>query len=221
MRGEKIMSKYVFLYKEQGTEDRDCVKYIEINRYGKLECDHYFPSINLIGACFSMGIELDNIDFDNITSLLTEDEFKQLEQYNKSVNELGYGITKGDERYQKGIELYNSIKPIFDKLASEENQILFEQVQQEEREYLKEEYSLDDADIDQIFNYYGLDYRDRGIVSTVFNDIEEAAEEEAEQLGYVTKENERYFDYEKFGEDLLEGEQYLELSDGKIVYLNY
>lgn len=221
MRGEKIMSKYVFLYKEQGTDDRDCVKYIEINRYGKLECDHYFPSINLTGACFSMGIELDNIDFDNIVSLLTEDEFKQLEQYNKSVNELGYGITKGDERYQKGIELYNSIKPILDKLASEENQKLFEQVQQEEREYLKEEYSLDDADIDQIFNYYGLDYRDRGIVSTVFNDIEEAAEEEAEQLGYVTKENERYFDYEKFGEDLLEGEQYLELSDGKIVYLNY
>lgn len=215
------MSKYVFLYKEQGTDDRDCVKYIEINRYGKLECDHYFPSINLTGACFSMGIELDNIDFDNIVSLLTEDEFKQLEQYNKSVNELGYGITKGDERYQKGIELYNSIKPILDKLASEENQKLFEQVQQEEREYLKEEYSLDDADIDQIFNYYGLDYRDRGIVSTVFNDIEEAAEEEAEQLGYVTKENERYFDYEKFGEDLLEGEQYLELSDGKIVYLNY
>lgn len=214
------MSKYVFLYKEQNTDDRDCVKYIEISR-NMFECGHYFPSIGITGACFSCSLKLEEIDFDNITTILTQEEFKQIDNYNKAINELGYGIKEGDERYLKGVELYNSIQPIFERLKSEENTELFEQIQEEEKEYLKEEYDLEDEDINCIFNNYGLDYRDRGIVSTVFRDIEEAAQEEAESLGYVTKENERYFDYNKFGEDLLEAEQYLELPNGNIVYLNY
>lgn len=215
------MSKYVFLYKEQGTDDRDCVKYVEINRIGKLECNHYFPSIGTTGACYSMSLDVDQIDFDNITSVLSKDEFVQLDQYNKAIHDIGYGITKGDERYQKGIELYNSIKPILDKLQSEENQTLFERVQQEEKEYMMEEYSLDEEEAEFIFNNYGLDYRDRGIVGYIFSDIDEAAQEEAEQLGYVTKENERYFSYEKFVSDLLDGENYVEMPDGRIIRYMY
>ena len=191
------MSKYVFLYKEQGTDDRDCVKYVDIEDLMKkhLRIDGRF---NVHGACFSMSFKGEE-DYNNITTLLTEEEFYDLANNPEQVN----------------------VKRIIDKLLSFENERLFDQIQEEEREYLKEEYSLDDNDIDTIFNNYGLDYRDRGIVSTVFEDIEEAAQEEAEQLGYVTKENERYFDYDKFGEDLLEGEQYLELPNGSIVYLNY
>jgi hypothetical protein len=214
------MNKY-FLYKEQGIDDRDCVKYIEVEKYGKLECNHYFPGVNVIGAAFSMGLKIEEIDFDNIISILSKEEFIQLGEYNKAIFDLGYSIQKDDERYLKGIELYNNIKVILDKLKSNKNERLFEKVQKEEKEYLKEEYSLNDAEVNFIFNNYGLDYRDRGIVSTIFNDIEEAAREEADSLGYVTKENERYFDYNRFGEDLLEGEQYLELPDGRIVYLNY
>jgi hypothetical protein len=215
------MSKYVFLYKEQNTDDRDCVKYIEINRIGKLECGHYFPRIGTNGACFSGSLKLDEIDFNNITSVLTKEEFEQLDNYNKVIDELKYGITEGDERYIKGIEAYNSIKPIIEKLKSKENEELFEQVQQEEKEYLMDEYSLDEEEVEYVFNNYGLSYRDRGISGHVFNNIEDAAYEEAEQLGYVTKENERYFNYDKFGEDLLEGEQYEELPDGRIIYYMY
>ncbi|MDD4000112.1 MAG: hypothetical protein PHX62_04370 [Bacilli bacterium] len=215
------MSKHVFLYKEQGTDDRDCVKYIDISRIGKLECGHYFHSIGITGACFSCSLKLKEIDLSNITTILTQEEFEQLDNYNEAINELGYGIKEDDERYLKGTKLYKNILPIFEKLESRQNTTLFEQIQEEEREFLKEEYSLEDEDIDYIFDNYGLNYRDRGIISVVFNNIEEAAQEEAESLGYVTKENERYFDYEKFGEDLLEGEQYLELSNGSIVYLNY
>lgn len=214
------MSKHVFIYKDQNTEDRDCVKYIDINR-NKFECEHYFTSIGLTGACFSMSLKIDEIDFDNITSILTKEEFIQIDQFNNAISELGYGIKEGDERYLKGISLHNSIKPIIEKLKSKENDELFQQVQEEEKEYLKEEYSLNDEEIEFIFDNYGLDYRDRGIVGTIFSDIEEAAEEEAEQLGYVTKENERYFNYEKFGEDLLENEQYQELPDGRIIYYMY
>jgi len=214
------MSKYVFFFKEQNSDDRDCVKYIEISR-NIFECDHYFSSIGINGACFSGRFNLDGIDFDNITTILTQEEFEQIDIFNKAINELGYGIKKGDERYLKGIALHESIQPIFEKLLSVENNILFEKVQQEEKEYLKDEYSLDDEDIDIIFNNYGLDYRDRAVVGMVFNDIDDASEQKAESLGYVTKKNERYFDYQKFGEDLLEGEQYLELPSGRIVYYMY
>lgn len=215
------MSEYVFLYKEQNTDNRDCVKYIEINRIGKLEYGHYFPSIGTTGACYSMGLNVNEIDFNNITSILTKEEFLQLDEYNNAIHVLEHGIKQGDERYLKGIELYNSIKPILNKLKSDENETLFEEVQEEEREYLKEEHSLNDTDIDFIFDNYGLDYRDRSIIGRVFDDIDEAAEEEAEQLGYLTKENERYFDYEKFGEDLLDGENYVEMPDGRIIMYMY
>ena len=218
------MRNYVFLYKENNTDDRDCVKYVEIDRIGKLECGHFFPSINTTGSSFSKGLKIEEIDFNNITTILTEEEFKQLDDYNKNINELGYGIEKGDERYQKGIELYNNIKPVIEKLKSEENQQLFLQVQEEEREFLNERYSLDDEDIDYIFDSYHLPYRDRAVVGHVFNNIEDMAIEEADALGYTTGENEivaRYFDYEKFGRDLLDGDRYLELPNGRCVMLMY
>ena len=212
------MSKYVFLYKENNEdEDRDCIKYIEPKPM-RFECNHYFGGVNLSGACFSGG---EWANYENIQTVLTQNEYQQLINFNKDIQELGMGITKGDERYQKGVKLCEDIQPIYDKLLSDENQKLFETIQQEEREFLNNEYNLSDEDIDYIFDNYGLDYRDRAVISVVFDDIESAAEEEADQLGYVTKENERYFDYEKFGQDLLEGEQYLELDDGRIVYLNY
>ena len=86
-----------------------------------------------------------------------------------------------------------------------------------------DKYNLDEEDVEYIFDSYGLDYRDRGIVSYVFNDAYDLGYEEAYSLGYVKRNSvsERYFDFEKFGEDLLEEEQYLELNDGRCVYLNY
>lgn len=215
------MSEHVFLFKEKDSDDRDCVKYIEINRLGKLECGHYFPHINLSGACFSMSFHLDEIDLNNVISILTENDFERLEQYNQAIDNLGSKIVEGDTRYFQGIQLYNNIKPILDKLESKENQQLFEKVKQEEIEYLKEQYFLDDDEVDYIFENYNEDYRDRGIVGMVYNDVNKLAQEEAEEYGYVTKENERYFNYEKFGEDLLEEDRYVELLDDRIVVLNY
>lgn len=211
----------VFFYKTN-EEDRDCVNYADLERLGKLECNHYFPKLMVTGACFSGGEDFEDLDFENITTILTKDDFIKITEYNDALRDLEYGIKEGDERYLKGIQLYNNILPILEKLKSQENEDLFNKVIEEEKEYLKEEYSLDDEDIELIFDTYYLEYRDRGIVSHVFNDIEECAEEEAEQMGYVSEEHiKRYFDYEKFGADLLQEEQYLELKDGRIVVLNY
>ena len=212
------MSGYVFLYKEN-TEDRDCCAYIETKPM-RWECNHYFGSVILHGACYSGHTFA---PYEDIKTVLTEDEYNQLIKFNEEINALGFGIVKGDKRYNKGVELCNAIQPVYDKLLSEENEELFEEVVEEEKEYLMDEYNLDEEDVEHIFENYGLDYRDRSVVGYVFNDTYDLGYEEAFSLGYIREDTfvERYFNFEKFGEDLLEEENYLELSDGRVVSLMY
>ena len=214
------MRKSVFLYKEN-TEDRDCCAYIEASSK-RWECDHYFGSVILHGACCS-GHDFAN--YEDIRTVLTEDEYNQLIKFDEDINNLGYGITKGDERYNKGIELCKAIQPIYDKLLSEENEEFFEQIIEEEKEYLMDECNLDEDDIETIFDNYGLDYRDRAIVCAVYDDTYDLGYETAWSLGYVNNNDSimsRYFDFEKFGEDLVnDNEYYCQLADGRCVLLCY
>ena len=214
------MSKYLFLYREKAADDRDCCAYIEAKNQ-RFECDHYFGGVDLHGACYCGH---DFPDYEEIETILTKAEYEELIAYNKAIKDLGYGIKKGDERYNKGIELSKSVQHIFDKLKSSEAKEFQQTIIESEIEYLKDEYSLSDEDIEKIFDEYYLDYRDRGIIGCVFNDSSDLGYEEAWQLGYIKNGDtiaERYFDYEKFGEDLLEDENYLELDDGRVVSLNY
>ena len=194
------MSKYTFLYKEN-VDDRDCVAYINLNnlRENHLCCDGKF---NISGACYSssLGGNYHNANYEDIKTILTKEEYELL------CNPDGTDLTS-----------------IIQKLESEENQALFEEVLEEEKEYLMDEYGFDEDDIEQIFDEYGLDYRDRGIVGCVFDDAEDLGYEEAWSLGYIQRDSpmERYFDFEKFGEDLLENESYIQLSDGRCVTMNY
>lgn len=148
-----------------------------------------------------MSLKESDANYDNITTILTREEYHALCNPN-------------------GDDLTNIIR----KLESKENEELFEMVKLEEIEFLKEEYSLSDEDIEYIFNEYRLNYRDRGIVDYVYDNSAELGYEEAYNLGYIKDGDyisERYFDYEKFGEDLLEDERYLELDNGRVVSLNY
>lgn len=209
----------VFLYKDN-SEDRDCCAYIKASPM-RWECDHYFGSVGLNGACYSNS---NFADYKDIKTVLTEEEYGQLIQFALDIRDLGYGITKGDERYNKGVELCKAIQPVYDKLLSEENEEFFEQIQAEEREYLMDEYGFDDDDIDKIFGNYSLDYRDRGVIGCVFKDIYDCGYEEAWSLGYVENNDSivsRYFDFEAFGEDLANDEYHVLLDDGRVVSLNY
>lgn len=193
------MSKYTFLFKENGTDDRDCVGYVELKSLKEkhLCIDGKF---NVHGACYSRSLKDSIVDYKDITTILTEEEFKAL------CNPEGKDLTS-----------------IIEKLESEENTELFEQIIEEEKEYLMDEYGFYEEDVEQIFNEYYLDYRDRGIVGCVFDDTYDLGYEEAYSCGYIERNSvsERYFDFEKFGEDLLEEEQYIQLNDGRCVYLNY
>lgn len=211
----------VFLYKVINSDDRDCCAYIR-NQPMRFECGHYFGGVILQGSCYCGG---EFAPYEEIKTVLTEDEYEALISFNKEIKKNGCGVTVGDERYKKGIELCEGIQYVYDKLNSEENQKIFEEVQEEEIRYLMEEYRLSDEDVEKIFNEYALMYRDRSIVGSIYEDYNDLGYEEAWELGYI-KENDlistRYFDTEKFGEDLVnEDNRYLELDDGRIVSLNY
>lgn len=214
------MRDRVFLYKDN-TEDRDCCAYISTTP-STFECGHYFSSVRLEGACYSGP---DFADYNDIKTILTEAEYNKLVKFAKDIHDLGFGIKQDDERYKKGIELCKAIQPVYDRLLSEDNKQLFEEVQEEEKEYLMDKYSLDDEDIQTIFDEYYLEYRDRSVVGCVYRDTEELGEEEAISLGIVDyKMNDivsRYFDFEQFGDDISNDAEHCELSDGRIVALNY
>ena len=215
------MSEHLFLYRIKNSDDRDCCAYI--NAAGpKFECNHYFGSITLCGSCYSGG---EFPEYEEIETFLTKDEYEEILTFNIFIKSLGYGITKGDSKYKASIKLIDSIKHIYDKLKSDEAFAFFEDIQNSEMEYLKKEFNLSNCNIEEILDEYTEDFRDRSIVSYVYDSVEEAGYNEAWELGYI-KNNDlissKYFNYKKFGEDLVEDDEYfLELCDGRVVRLNY
>ena len=212
------MGNTVFLYRTKAADDRDCCAYIEPIRF---ECGHYFSSVGIKGACYSKS---DFEPYENIDTFLTEEEYNKLLSIKKSIEELGYGITKGDERYQKGMEICKEYQTIIDKLKSDEGNDFYAEIIADEMNYMMSVYNLDEDDISDIYNNYSLDYMDRAIIGYVFEDAEELAYEEIDcyintkELGFIMN----YFDYEAFGRDLVnDNELYYELSDGRVVTLNY
>lgn len=211
---------YLFFFRKKDSNDRDCCAYID-SRNPRWECGHYFGGINLHGVCYC---GKDFPKYEEIETVLTESEYKELIAFDNAIHDLGYGITKGDDRYKKGIELSKNIQHVFDKLKSKEAEEFQQKIIESEIEYLKKEYSLSNEDVERIFDEISCDYRDRGVVSCIFDNSSDLGFEEACNLGYIKNGDnilEKYFDYEKFGEDLLEDEQYLQLDDGRIVCLNY
>ena len=210
----------IFLAKIKNSDNRDCVYYMDFCGF---ECEHYFGGLHLSGACFS-GFEdefreLVTNNFDELETILTKDEFIKLFELNDKIKSLGYEIERDSEKYEQGIQIMTEYQDtIGKKLFSEENEKLFEKVKNDEKEYVKNHYYLCDDEVNEIFDNYGLEYRDRAIVVTIFNDKDEMIEEEKISFGY---ENQPYFDDEAFGNDLLNDESYLELENGKIVEYAY
>ena len=208
------MSRKMFIYKELNSDDRDIVKYVERPTF---DCGHYFGNIGLTGACFSMGLEFPK----DIKTILTKKEINLLLNAQKEIGDLGYSINVNSRNYKKGLKILADIEPIFVKLEGKENEKLFEEIIEEEKEYLKEEYYLSDKEVEEIFDNYYLGYRDRGIVGRIYEDVEELGQEEAETYIENLSNFSKYFDYEAFGQDLVSGDNYLELSSGRCVYLCY
>lgn len=147
----------LFLFRLKDSTERDAVHYLDLET-GSFECGHYFAGLRITGACFSGIPNMHELAYNSIETTLTESEIQRLINFNKEINNLGYGIKKGDERYTKGIELRNSIKDILQKLQSVKNEKFFEEIIKSEKEILMEEYNLTIKEVEEIFNEYALDY---------------------------------------------------------------
>ena len=205
-----------FLAKINNSDNRDVVNYLD-NSFD-FECDHYFGGLHICGANFCGDFGLKDIvynHFEDLTTILTQEEFIKLYELDDKIHELGYDIKKDDERYNKGLEYQKEFDVILQKLLTDDNKKLFEQVIEEEKEFLKQEYDLTDEEIEEIYENNITDYEDRGMVCTIFSDFDEMVEDEKFSLGY---DKQPYFDDEAFGNDLLESGYYKELSTNRIVY---
>ena len=100
------MSKYIFLYRVTGEDDRDSCAYLE-NKPMRFECGHYFGRMILHGSCYCNS---DWKDYSDIETILTEDEYDTLRKVDAEISKLGYGIKPEDERYQRGIALVEKVK---------------------------------------------------------------------------------------------------------------
>lgn len=203
------MENVVFFYKEN-VDDRDCVKYIEVDRLGQLECGHYFPGVNVEG--FNYSESLGDVEYGNITTILTENEIRELYEYSEKMRDLGYSIGKGDARYKEGIAEYDKIEYIIDKLYSQANSELYDKIMEEEKCYIKDCHDLTDDEVNKVSSI--SDYFDRGIIAGVWDSVEDLFFEWRDMYPDIT--------LSMFENEVKEGniEGLVMLEDGRVVELS-
>ena len=211
-----------FIYK---SKQDDCVAYAGDDSFD-FECGHYFAGLHLHGASWSGKSELPA--YEDVITILCKEDYERLVAIDKALGvfgSIGCGLDQNSERKAQGQALADEGKAIIQKLNSEANNALFEEIVEDEKEALMEERHLSREDVDYIFDNYNGDYKDREIVCAIFKDTYDCGYEEAYSLGVLDRRNnhlEDYFDFERFGQDLVdEDEAYIELPSGKVAYLCY
>ena len=187
------MCEKIFVGRINDITDRDACFYI--NKNGRDTGSH----LNFSGACYSGFYEdiKTAIENDNVESYLNKQELLD--------------FLDNKEKFDYYIK----------KLTSKEGIEFKEKIMKDEHEMMKDDYNLTDDDIKYILDNYRLDYEDRAIIGAIYDDTYEAGYEYITSCYTIPDYLDGYIDYEKFGEDLCENENYLELDDGRVVSLSY
>lgn len=200
------MNREIKFLLKTNENDRDCVKYIEFEEDG---------TFHICGACFYNMQKKDQdeilANYEEITTALTKEGLQRLFEI--------------DQKFYTNRTEEDSVFIDYVKKAvySDLNEKLWAKVQEEEKDYLYEEYNLDYNDIEDIFDNYYLPYRDRGIICTVYGDADELGQYIIDEglMGNVSDRLTWYIDTEKLGEDTAsDSDNYLTLDDGRIVEFN-
>lgn len=211
------MKHYIFLGR---TKDDGVCYYIQ-DKPAEFECGHYFSTSYLTNANCLIH---DFPEYENLETILSKDEYNRFLQLSDDINALGFGIKTGDERYERGLALRQSLlNDVYNKLTSTEAAEFFDTIIEDEKRKLAKLYNLTDSQANQIFDESPLDYKDVGIVMTVCYDSKEIAEEFVNN--YFPQIDDMsgfklswYIDYERLGDDLVQdSDEYLMLDDGRIV----
>lgn len=187
------MSKYVFLARVDEKYEKRCI-YIEEQHHRDIVDNIIFHGASWCGFEETYRMLIEN---DKFESYLTKEEIIDL--------------LDNKDSYEKYIE----------KLTSEQGVAFKNKIMEDEHEYLKEQYNLDDEDMANILDSYYLNYEDRDIVCCVYEDAEQLGREMVENCYNVEEPIKEYIDYERLGNDIADGESYLRLKDGRIVEFYY
>ena len=187
------MSKYIILYRIK--DEYDGCRYIELNSNGTIHIDCNGKPIVSNARCWTRI----NEDFEDVETWITKDVFDKMKN--------------GDR------EIYSDV---MNMIANEEHKEFETYVRESEIEKMCEEYALDEEDVEEVlYNYYNNDYFDISVISYVWNDAYDVAENYIDGCCNIESFLTSYIDYDGLGEAIIEDGYYYELYDGRVVEYNY
>lgn len=204
-------TKFIYMKK-----DNNEIVYVE-SRGLTFDCDHYFGRIILKNNCFCGG-SFDK--YEDVITPLSEKDYNRLIAIDKENEQLGYGITKGDERYQKGLKLKAEFDSIIAKLDNKE---LFEKCLMENYDNMRAEQDMSDEEFDEIVEQLrSYSMPDASKIGTIYEDKEEFGREEVMCCERIPDWLDNYIDYERFADDTIyNDDRAFVLSTGRVVTLNW
>ena len=213
------MSEKIFFGKQKN-DDRDCCIYID---RPKFECGHYYHVPTPFGVCYSSNwCEDGEYDYDYLDTVLTKEEYYRFRTLCYELNLLSDGLDKNEDRKKLADAKAEELNKFIDKYLLSAKAIKFaEKIKQGEIEFMKEEYDLDDEDMENIYDYYSEEYFDRAIIGRIFDSSYDVAEESIDNNYNIDDWIKDYIDYNRMGNDIIRDGDYVELSDCRIVELCY
>lgn len=188
------MSKYIILYRIK--DEYDGCRYIELNNDGTIHVDYSGKPIVSNASCITRIYE----NFDDVETWLTEDVFNRMKN------------TDGNDTFSD----------VVDMIANGEHEEFEAYIRESEIEKMCEEYALDEEDVeDVLYNYNNNDYFDMSVISHIWDDAYDVAENYIDEFCNIESWLTSYIDYEGLGEAIVEDGYYYELYDGRVVEYNY
>ena len=187
------MSKYIILYRIK--DEYDGCRYIELNSDGTMRLDYSGKPIVSNASCSTRIYE----NFDDVETWLTEDVFNRMKN------------TDGDDTFSD----------VVDMIANREHEEFEKYVRESEIEKMCNEYNLDEDDVKDIIATYNEDYFDTSIISYVWTDAYDVAENYVDECCNIESWLTNYIDYEGLGEAIVNDGWYYELNDGRVVQYGY
>lgn len=187
------MSKYIILYRIK--DEYDGCRYIELNSDGTIYLDYSGKPI-VSNACCSTRIDE---NFEDVETWLTEDVFNRM----------------------KNADGNDTFSDVADMIANGEHKEFETYICESEIDKMCEEYRLDEDDAKDVIRNYRNEYFDVSIISYVWNDVYDIAEDYVDECCNIDSFLTSYIDYDGLGEAIIEDGYYYELCDGRVVQYNY
>ena len=188
------MSKYIILYRIK--DEYDECRYIELNSDGTMHLDYQGKPIVSNANCSTRIKE----NFEDVETWLTEDIFNRMKN------------TDGNDTFSD----------VVDMIVNGEHKEFETYIRESEIEKMCDEYALDEEDVENVLDNYNNDYYfDMSIISCVWNDAYDIAENYVDECYNIESWLTNYIDYEGLGETIIGDGCYYELYDGRVVQYNY